>query len=218
MDEAVFHRQLSIYNPNDAQIPVTILGAGMIGSPTAWLLSKLGIEDISIWDGDKIEKHNFPNQMYPKSAVGNFKVESLKQLITEWSYSKLQPVPEYWDDGEFEGIVISGVDSLEVRKKIFDKVKFRQKIKMFIDGRIGGQQISVYCIDPLDYNQCKYYESTLVKKAEDLPCSQRGVIDVSFFTAGLITRSVREFLVNKKIPWKCIVFDASELEIVKYLS
>lgn len=218
MDDSVFHRQLAIYNPSEAQIPVTILGAGMIGSPTSWLLSKLGVQDIKIYDGDKIEKHNFPNQMYPKGAIGNYKVSSLQEILSEWSYSNIAAYPEYWEGGDFEGIVISGVDSLEVRRKIFAQVKMRQKVKLFIDGRIGGQQISVYCINPIDYDQCKFYEDSLVKKAEDLPCTQRGVIDVSFSCASFITRAVREFLVNHKTPWKLIVYDASELEIVKYAS
>ena len=208
-----YHRQLSIFNPEDCQLPVVILGAGMIGSTSALLLSKLGIEDITVYDGDMIEEHNFPNQMYPKTALGKNKAAALSEIIKEWTYTKMVPIEEYWDNNCLEGIVISAVDSLKTRQKIWEKCKYSMQVDLFIDGRIGGQQVSVYTIDPKDYDDAKFYESTLVKKAADLPCTERGVIDVSFFCASIITRQAREYLVNKKILGRNTVLDASEMRL-----
>lgn len=213
----IFRRQLSIYSPSDSQLPVTILGAGMIGSPVALLLSKMGIMEISVYDGDTIEEHNFATQLYPKSATGKTKVNALADIINDWTYTTMTAQDKFWEGEELSGIVISAVDSLETRAKIWAMCRMKQKVKLFIDGRIGGQQISVYAIDPMDYDQAKFYDKTLLKKAEPLPCTQRGVIDVSFFCASLINRMVREYLVKKTLPWKGVIFDASELEILKYL-
>ena len=213
----IFRRQLNIFDPESNQIPVTIIGAGMIGSMTALALSKLGIKSMTIYDDDKMEAHNFPNQMYPKSALGEYKVNYLKTMLDDWSYSDVEVIPTKWDDSmDLSGIVISGVDSIPTRAEIWGKCKYNDKVDLFIDGRIGGQQICVYVINPLSYSDVKYYEESLEGTPSSLPCTERGVIDVTFDCAGLITRQVRGFLVNNDIPSRCIVYDADEMYIHHY--
>ncbi|MFA5103544.1 MAG: ThiF family adenylyltransferase, partial [Candidatus Thermoplasmatota archaeon] len=59
-----FWRQMDIVTPTDFEkFHVTIIGAGGIGSPTALAISKMGVEKITIFDNDIVEKHNLPNQM-----------------------------------------------------------------------------------------------------------------------------------------------------------
>ena len=213
--ENIYRRQLSIYNPEENQIPITIIGAGSIGSIAAMPLSKMGIEEMTVYDDDTIETHNFSNQGYPKTAVGNSKVNALNNIINSWTYTKIHAINRKWDGEELSGIVISGVDSLEERRKIWSKCRFKPKVKLFIDGRIGGQQISVYSINPIDHDQVEYYDDTLTRPASSLPCTERGVIDVSYFMAGTIVRNVREFLVNGKPLAKMMGFDVVNMEIVK---
>jgi tRNA A37 threonylcarbamoyladenosine dehydratase len=57
-------RHAELFDPHTFNTPVTIIGAGATGSWLAIALAKLGIDNISIWDFDKVEEHNIPNQAF----------------------------------------------------------------------------------------------------------------------------------------------------------
>ena len=66
MDANYFLRQLDIADPSRFKDkPITVVGAGGIGAATVVALAKTGFENITVYDFDKIEDHNFPNQLLP---------------------------------------------------------------------------------------------------------------------------------------------------------
>ena len=50
-------RQLDILPPEQTITPITIIGAGAIGSFVALSLAKMGFDDITVYDFDKIESY-----------------------------------------------------------------------------------------------------------------------------------------------------------------
>ncbi|BAH18673.1 ThiF family adenylyltransferase [Macrococcoides caseolyticum] len=69
---------------NIKNLEVCIIGAGALGSSLALKLSAMGIKNISIWDGDKVELDNLTRQyLYTDKASQNneYKVDELKKII-----------------------------------------------------------------------------------------------------------------------------------------
>lgn len=204
-------RQVDIFTPPE-NIKITIIGAGGIGSWTAYGLIKTGFKKIEIWDGDVIEDHNLPNQIY--NSVNGKKVLQLKGLLQQVNPSaEIIAVPEYWDGQNIEtDILVIGVDNMEIRKKIIET----QSPPLIIDARIGGELIRILSVSFLDIASKKYYLNTWYpdNEAVSLPCTARAIADVGFIVSGLVCNLIRKFLKEEKIIRE-IIFSCKDLEILK---
>jgi molybdopterin-synthase adenylyltransferase len=217
-----FWRQLDIYNPDkDKQLPVTIIGCGGIGSFVGVGLAKLGIKDIVLIDGDSVEDHNVANQLYLRNDVGFAKTTSLSNAMLNYGMkgavvgNKMFVKPETILTST--GIVISGVDSMEARKIVWEKVKTSGFVQLYIDGRLGGNVIKIFCIDPAKMSDTEYYENTLHsdEQSAELPCTAAGIIDVGFSVGSLITRAVRRFLKSNEYD-RTLTYDHENLQFYKF--
>jgi molybdopterin/thiamine biosynthesis adenylyltransferase len=80
-----FHHE-SIYRGGEqvarlADQPLTICGAGALGSHLADNLARQGFRRLRVVDRDRIEEHNVGTQLYGESDVGAWKVEVLRQRL-----------------------------------------------------------------------------------------------------------------------------------------
>ena len=203
---AAFMRQLDLANPTKLQIPITIIGAGAIGSHVAVALAKMGCGDLTIWDKDVVSEHNYPNQLFLHEMNGEItenllKVDVLKATVYQLSGVEITPIPAFYKDTFLEGIVISGVDSMEVRHEIWNAVKFQPAIRRYIDGRMGGQVGQLFHLNPNDIDQVEWYEKNLPTDAEtsELPCTARSICYTEFGMAAMIASLVRQELCEDKI-------------------
>jgi len=204
-----YQRELDIFNPEDyADSTIHIIGDGGIGSFVCVALSKLGLKTI-VWDGDKVELHNVPNQFHLVKAVGISKVKATAALVRQLANIKIDTREKMWEGEKLSGIVISAVDSMAERKKIWDRVKADPDVLLLIDGRIGGETIEVVSICPVNdaflygwYEERKLFDES---EAAKLPCTARSIIDVGFMISAIITRLVRGFLKNGEVMHDIIV-------------
>jgi len=198
--EDEYLRQLDFYDPFHYSPRVTIIGAGGIGSWVTVALAKLGIRYLRVIDPDRVEPHNLSTTPYRQQDVGMAKVHALKSLLHEFGRTMVAIPHQY--KGKLlprTDILISGVDSMEARRMLF-KVVQTQKIPFYIDGRIGGEKLRVYSIQPKRKIDRRLYRSTLIPdyRVAPLPCTGQQVMDVGLTMAGLITRSVRQWVVSKQ--------------------
>lgn len=216
-----FVRQRDWFDPQkNPHSSVTMVGAGGIGSPTAIALSKLGIAHIRLIDFDEVEAHNIPNQMYSVNHAGVDKVVALKAMcevfgatdVTTWE-GKGEDYPE-----AYEGIVVTGLDSMDARAEVWKKVKAdKDSVDFYIDARLGGQDIVLYAFDPNDAAAVEYYEMFGLfpqSEAVEAPCTAQAVIDVSFQVASQITRAVRKHLTGQKVDM-VLQFGQEDLTVEK---
>jgi len=211
----VYLRQLDIISPSEIP-PITIIGVGGLGSFIAFLLAKMGSRKLTVYDFDLIEKHNLPNQIYPKSALGTKKVESLKKIIEDFTFTELQIHPEKFDENSklYSPIVISAVDSMEERKRIWKKIK-KENVKFYIDTRMGGEVGEVLIVKPHDPDEVIEYEKTLYddKETLPLPCTAQSIIYNIWITAGVVGAVIKKIVKKeRKIP-KRIIVDSKNLII-----
>ena len=69
-------------------IKAAIVGVGGIGSNVAYSLSRLGIDDLFLMDGDSVSNENINGQFYTSNDVGRFKVYALKNALRNYSPSQ----------------------------------------------------------------------------------------------------------------------------------
>jgi molybdopterin/thiamine biosynthesis adenylyltransferase len=80
-----FHHE-AIYRGSEqiaklATLPLTICGAGALGSHLAENLARQGFRQMRVIDRDRVEEHNVSTQVYGESDVGAWKVEVLRQRL-----------------------------------------------------------------------------------------------------------------------------------------
>src|SRR5207244_2983363 len=80
-----YWRQLDLITPGELKLPITVVGAGGIGSPTALALAKMGCSRLTVYDPDLVEPHNLPNQFYRLKDSARPKVEALRDLIRSFT-------------------------------------------------------------------------------------------------------------------------------------
>jgi len=195
--ETRYWRQMDFLEPAKLKgVKVTVIGCGGIGSWTTLGLVKLGVERLELWDGDKVEEHNTPNQLFRIEDIGSNKAVALADILLGMGEAKISPIEKYWEGSELEGVVIAAVDKMEVRKKIWEKARLNPAVRLFVDGRIGGENVKVIAFNPCDVDGITAYETTLFedKDAAELPCTARAIIDVAFLVAALVVRAVRGYL------------------------
>ena len=209
----IFHRQLDILHPNDIREKVGIIGVGGIGSPTALVLTKMGIPDLTYWDDDNVEIHNLPNQLFRVEDMGNNKVNALTGLLREFGFEGQRTNGERkrWD-GDIKDIMICAVDSMDTRIAIWEKIKNNRNCKLYVDGRMGAELMKIYAINPNSDEDVKFYERTLYPSSEavELPCNARATFYNAFIIAGLIGSQVKKHLKDEKNTRE-IMFDLPSL-------
>ncbi len=190
-----FHRQLDFFNPQvEGNVQLTLIGCGGIGSPTALCLTKMGFPRLQLWDGDTVEPHNLPNQIFPVNSLGQPKAIVLAQECERYSGILPDARPEMFERGDgLEGVVISGVDSMEARKMIWRELRYRPSVQVYIEARMGGQVGIIHTLDPTDPEQIARYERTLYtdEEAQDEPCTARAIMYNVFAIASLISNQVK---------------------------
>ena len=182
----------------DLNVPVCIIGAGGIGSVTALTLAKLGVTDITVYDDDKVEEHNLPNQIYREQDIGKLKVAAWYEIIRDFTGVRIKPAPRLWDASDEDYtepvVLISAVDNMLTRRKAFEAYAASGTVKVFMDGRMGANQIEVYaCTNETDNAQ---YKTVLWTDAETspLPCTSKAtmytVLTIASFMASLACRTL----------------------------
>lgn len=154
-------RHKELFDPRNFDTPINIIGAGATGSWLALFLAKLGITNITIYDFDKVEEHNVPNQAYDITNIGSSKVHSLFGVIRTSTGIDINTFNGKYTDQRLTGIVFLMVDSMTERKRIWEEaIKFKPLVNLLIEPRMGIDLGRVYNVIPTDLNHIKQYEKT----------------------------------------------------------
>ncbi len=185
-----FHRQLDVLDvPRLARTPITVIGAGAVGSFTVLALAKSGAECITVYDDDLIEAHNLPNQWYRLTDLGRPKVQALKALVLEMTGVDIKVVQErFRGDGASE-VTICAVDSMDVRIALWRALHPRPA--MWVDARMGAEVGKVMCVGAFG----SWYEETLHPSSEAYraPCTARATMYCASGLAAFIAGQVANY-------------------------
>ena len=199
-----FTHQMEIFNPNDYNTKVVIIGAGSTGSHLAFILSKMGINDMMVIDDDKIEITNIPHQHYRISDIGKFKVDALKEIIKDFSNIDIKTDKNRIDENSninlgINTIFISCVDTLKSRKILLEHLEDSHNI--FIDTRFGSEGYSINIIDLFNDNEVENYMNNLTNQpVKKTPCGEKGIIYSIDSLSSETANIVKKIIMGEKYP------------------
>lgn len=207
-------RQLDLIPLNTLDIPINIIGAGAIGSFTALSLAKMGFNNITVFDNDKIDVENMNCQFFRYSDIGRFKTEALFELIKDFTNTEISYITGLWEGKPLEGIVITAVDNMETRKLVLDAhFGVNPNTKLIIDPRMGAEQALMYAINPFSKDDKARYEKTLYTDAEAVQerCTAKSTMYTVLQISGAVCSTVKGFVVDNKYP-RNFMFDTKCLD------
>ena len=201
MESSRFWRQLDLCPPDKLTFPITVIGAGAIGSATVVTLAKMGCSNITVYDADDLTDYNIPNQVCLVDRVGQPKVDALAELVEMLSGVKIKPVPRHYRGERLQGVAITATDSMAARQMVWRALKLKRAVTLFIDARMGAEILRLYTLRPTDLDACEFYEANLYgsEDAEQLPCSARSIIYCPAVAGALIAAQVKAFAVGERV-------------------
>lgn len=202
-----FWRQLDFVTPRDLAFPITIIGAGGIGSPTALLLAKMGCSNLRLIDFDLVEDHNFPNQMFRLEDLGRPKAEALAEIVRAFTGVEPQASVERYEDQALQGVVIVCVDNMATRQKVWQRVRLNIRVPLLIDARMGGEIAQVFALNPCLPQELRGYEELLHTDEEsaEVPCTAQAIIYNTFMIASVIGKIMKAHARKEPLPMEGIV-------------
>lgn len=188
---------------------ISILGAGGIGSNTAYNLAKSLQAYIILVDFDRVETHNIGSQFFWPEDEGKLKVAALHSSLFHVAGGHILAVnreitdqvhreDQYRDRDVVQPITIAGFDNMLARKTSYEIWKSRENKELFIDGRLRATQYEIFCVRDTEESM-KAYEATLFDDADvpDDPCTFKQTAYAAMLLGAKITSFVINYLSNK---------------------
>jgi len=218
MSEIDFFRQRDIISIEKLQkARISLIGAGSIGSFTALTLAKMGAGYLSIYDEDGITNHNLPNQFFRKQDISQFKVESLSNILTDFTTSKVRKNICFYKNQRLNETVIVATDSMESRRLVWHEFLKQKQCKYLIEARVGAEIGMVYTIKFKNRKNINFYEQTLNDVKESLPCTAKSIIYNVLLIASLICRSYKSIINNENNFPKELIFNMSRIDELSFM-
>lgn len=207
MNERFLNQRNLLNQRRLAESQIVVIGAGAIGSFFVTTITKMGAQNVVVYDDDTIEDHNIANQLYPEMYVGKPKVEALQRVTKHYSGIDIHVVNEKWtpENAQDGDIIVAAVDNMDVRKAIWNHYKNRPH-KLFLEGRMSAQVFRVYGItggnEEWEKKAREYYETQLYPQAEAVPerCGEKSIIYTVLQVSGQMCSQVKRFLMNEYRP------------------
>lgn len=197
-------RSLDLIPEDILEEPISVVGAGGIGSFLIYTLVKMGFRKITVYDFDEVGPENVGTQFYGMGHIGARKAEKIAQLLNHSSIYKTaatvtprsEKIRSY---SLLTGLVISAVDSMSARAEIWSAAKASPSVKWFIDGRMGAEHALMYAMDCKDEKDVATYQKTLHPDEEAVQerCTAQATVYTGMMIGALIAKTVKDLLTNE---------------------
>lgn len=188
---------------------VVLAGLGGIGGYVCYLLSRMRLQQMVLYDPDRVEAVNLAGQMYCSSDLGKTKAEAMVLMMHRYSqyYSICAVDKEYTSSSPAEDIMICGFDNMEARKIFFENwfehvsnlESEHRKHCLFLDGRLSAEELQVLCIRGDDaYNIQRYRSEWLFSddEAQNELCSYKQTTFMANMIGSIIVNLFVNFCAN----------------------
>lgn len=213
VDEATSRFSSAIWYERIKSKTVLLAGVGGIGSYVGFLLARMRVATIFLYDPDIVETANMSGQLYSASDVGMYKVDALSRMVGNYAnyYSALAVSERFTEDTESSDIMICGFDNMAARKLYFNKWKSHVLNKpesernecLFIDGRLAAEEFQVLCLRGDDtYNINRYETEYLFSDidADETICSYKQTTFMANMIASVMVNLFVNFVANQCEP------------------
>ena len=185
-----YWRQLDVFNPEAFTTDVHIIGVGATGSWIAYILAKMGVAKIHVWDFDQVEAHNLPNQIFGRQDVGRNKVDALRDRLDADCGTVVIPHCERVDGSQkLSGIIYLCIDGvMSNRKKVWEKaIKLQLGVKLMVETRLGAELGIIHTVRPMNRADIRGFEASMHgdDEGEESACTYRAIATTVSVVAGL---------------------------------
>lgn len=196
-----YSKQTELIKPWTVDKRINVIGCGAAGSWVVFFLLKMGFNNIHVYDFDTIEEHNIPNQMFKESQIGMTKTSAISYIYNEFfdeDTDRLHIHNNAINENNahtLKDIVLCCVDSMKIRKMIYEQCYKYGRAELFIELRLsifGGYVYTLYKED--DWKE--EYEKTLYDDVE-AEISACGVSQTALPAAV----NVASIMIMKMIGW-----------------
>jgi hypothetical protein len=190
-----FAHQSELFDPELVK-PVTYIGAGSVGGWAIFFLAKLGVTDITVYDGDSVASHNVPMSVYGPGDVGMLKVHALAEHVKRMTGIDLKVIPRHYTGERLEkGAVMMSVDDMAARRLVWDQVKGKVYHPLFTDTRLAETFLDILTVQPWKGDDREDYEKTLFpgETAVRQTCGRHGVVHTTTRAAGIAVTNLANF-------------------------
>jgi hypothetical protein len=203
-----FTRQLDAVNMSRLTgLGVSIIGLGSIGSYTALGLGKLGVCGLQAWDADVVSPENVSCQLYGDEHIGMTKAGAMLQLMEQLGGHTPNAVCQRYENQPLSEVVISAVDSMTARKQIWQAVRQKPEVKLYVDSRMALQTLVIHSVRPGIREDRVAYSQTLVPDSETLqePCTNRSIGFTAMVAGSILTSLVKRYVNDEQIPSRIVL-------------
>ena len=208
-------RHISVFNPTAVKNDIHIIGVGATGSFVAMMLARMGVPVLNIYDFDDVEIHNIPNQYYDTGDLGKLKIgalaDKLRVINPDITVNVGDEAVTPEDIANMSGYVFMLVDSMKVRRELWEAAKTNTNIINVWESRLGSDQARVYSLpieEGLDYAKYEqdFYEDD---QAEVSACGTSiTVLPVVMQTAALMIVQFIDLVMERPaVPHFKTIFD-----------
>jgi hypothetical protein len=197
-----FRRQLDLLPLDKLGVPITVIGAGAVGSFAILTLAKMGFRNLTVHDDDSVTESNISAQFYRLADLGQPKAAALADLVQSFEGIDIRAVPQRFDGGRLSGIVVGAVDSMASRRVVWNAVRFDPEVRLLICSRMGGMVSTVRAVRPCDPGDVRRYAATLHSDDEACQesCTGRSILFNVLSVASLIAENVRKEVLGRDLP------------------
>lgn len=191
---------------------VTIAGLGGIGSYVVFMLSRLDVNTMTLYDPDEVERVNLSGQLYNSDQIGDYKVDAAASMIANYSnyYSFVAKHEKLDENSMISKVTICGFDNMKARKDAFRNwTNFVARLPeeergecLFIDGRLAAEEFQVFCIKGDDTDGERRYEPYLFSDSQAAPtvCSYKQTTFMANMIGSIIVNLFINFVANQCNP------------------
>lgn len=192
---------------------VLLAGLGGIGSYAAFLLSRLNIKELDLYDPDIVEGVNLSGQLYGVSDIGSAKASAMARFIINCSnFYRCNAYPgRYTEQSPAKDIMICGFDNMSARRIFFNnwrthvlnKSPEEQENCLLIDGRLAAEEFQVFAIQGNDTEAIDEYSKEWLftsSEAEQTQCSYKQTSYMANMIASIMVNILINFITNRCNP------------------
>jgi hypothetical protein len=216
-ENATLTRQLDIIPLESLATPITVIGAGAVGSWVAKALARMGHKALTVMDFDTVDDVNLNSQGYKLSDIGKPKVEALALTILEETGIRIEAINAKYESGYFPGIVIAAVDSMAVRKAIWESHAGKSLVtQAIIDPRMGAENALLFVVNPLDPKDIENYPKGLYSDEDALreKCTAKATIYTAYLLSGLVVKAVKDLTTNAEKKLRRVEWDIAANDVL----
>ncbi len=152
---------------------IHIIGVGAGGSIIAENLARFGVQELNIYDFDKVESHNIANQLYTEKHIGQYKTDALKEILKDVNPALKVNDRGKWEPGKrLKGYVFVCVDTIATRKDIYNHNLTNSNIDLLIDCRMTLTEGQAFTIDWKNPKKVEAYYANLDFTQEEADANQ----------------------------------------------